>query len=37
MLTFAAPTLVGSLVLRGVFLALCMAGAALVLGMDASF
>lgn len=37
MLTFAAPTLVGSFVLRGAFLALCMAGAVLVLGMAETF
>ena len=37
MLTFAAPTLLGSLLLRAAFLVLCLSGAALVLGMAASF
>lgn len=37
MLTFAAPTILGSLILRAAFLVLCLSGAALVLGMAASF
>ena len=37
MLTFAAPTVIGSIILRAVFLVLCMAGTALVIAMAASF
>lgn len=37
MITFAAPTVLGSLILRAAFVVLCMAGAALVLAMAASF
>lgn len=37
MLTFAAPTLIGSIILRAAFILLCTAGAALVIAMAASF
>lgn len=37
MITFAAPTLVGSLILRAALVVLCLAGAALVIAMAASF
>lgn len=37
MLTLTASTAFGAFLLRSAFLALCMAGAALVLGMAASF
>lgn len=37
MITFAAPTIIGSIILRAAFIALCMAGAALVIAMAASF
>lgn len=37
MLTFAASTILGSILLRTAFLVLCLSGAAMVLGMAASF
>ena len=37
MLTFTAPTILGSLLLRAAFILLCTAGAALVIAMAASF